>query len=335
MTLNVAIVGAGGIASTHFLGYQKAGAKLVGFVEVSPETRAKRQTEWDAPGFASFAELLKATNPEAISVCTPNAFHLPLTLEAIQHGIHVLCEKPLSLSLAECQQMIDAAHSAGVVLQTGHHLRSNWYVQQAKKIMKSGDLGRVTFLRLRQSHDWGGSGRVPETFSTYAKAGGGTLLDNGCHLMDLVRYLGGDVASIYAQIATLAYPVEVEDLALVHLELRSGALASIENSWSSVGFEEGFWVYGTKGTLECSFTGGQARELRHFHRASQHNEWGARDCTSYKVGNEGGHSASIAAFLESAKNNSPAICTGDDGRESVRLVLSAYQSAKEKKVVNL
>ncbi len=335
MTINVAILGAGNIAATHYRGYEKAAAKLVGFVEVNPEMRAKRELEWSAPGFGSLAALLETVKPEAVSVCTPNAFHLPLTLEAIKNGIHVLCEKPLSLSLAECQTMIDAAQQAAVVLQTGHHLRSNWYVQKAKQIIESGELGRVTFVRLRQSHDWGGSGRVPETFSTYAKAGGGTLLDNGCHLMDLARYLAGDVQSIYAQIATLAYPVEVEDLALVHLEFSSGALGSVENSWSSVGFEEGFWIYGTKGTLECNFAGAQPRQLLHYHRASQPSEWGARDTTTHKVGNEGGHFAQVAAFLESIKNKTPAICTGADGRESVRLVLAAYQSAKEKRMVVL
>jgi predicted dehydrogenase len=333
--MNVAIVGAGGIAGTHHSGYVKAGASVLGFVEPSPSTREKREIEWGVPGYSTLGELLVQHSPKAISVCTPNAFHLPLTLEAIAQGIHVLCEKPLSLSLSECQAMIDAANTAGVVLQTGHHLRSNWYVQKAKQIIESGDLGRVTFVRLRQSHDWGGSGRVPDTFSTLARAGGGTLLDNGCHLMDLVRHLAGDVASVYAKIATLAYPVEVEDLALAHLELQSGALASIENSWSSIGFEEGFWVYGTLGTLECSFSGGQPRDLMHFHRHSQPSDWGARDSTVYKVGNEGGHSSQIKAFLSAIQNKTQPVCTGEDGRESVRLVLAAYESAKTGRSVAL
>jgi predicted dehydrogenase len=335
MTINVAIIGAGNIAATHYRGYEKAGAKLIGFVEVNSELRAKREIEWAVRGYTTMQELLENAKPQAVSVCTPNAFHLPLTLEAIQNGIHVLCEKPLSLSLEECNQMIEAAKKTGVVLQTGHHLRSNWYVQKTKQIIDSGELGKVTFIRLRQSHDWGGSGRVPDTFSTYARAGGGTLLDNGCHLMDLARHLVGNVKSLYAQISTLAYPVEVEDLALAHLEFESGALGSVENSWSSVGFEEGFWVYGTKGTLECSFTGGSARELKHYHRISQPTEWGARDTTTYKVGNEGGHVAQIVRFLESSQNNTQPICTGEDGRESVRLVLAAYQSAKEKRQVDL
>jgi predicted dehydrogenase len=326
--MNVAIVGAGGIAGTHHSGYKKAGANVLGFVEPNPTTREKREIEWGVSGYATFGELLLHHSPEAISVCTPNAFHLPLTLEAIAKKIHVLCEKPLSLSLSECQAMIDAAKQAGVVLQTGHHLRSNWYVEQAKKIIERGELGRITFVRLRQSHDWGGSGQVPETFSTYARAGGGTLLDNGCHLMDLLRHLAGDVASVFAKTATLAYPVEVEDLALAHLELTTGALASVENSWSSIGFEEGFWVYGTLGTLECSFAGGVPRDLKHHHRHSQPADWGARDSTIYKVGNEGGHSSQIKAFLSAIEEKTQPVCTGEDGRESVRLVLAAYQSAK-------
>ncbi|MFN3267078.1 MAG: Gfo/Idh/MocA family oxidoreductase [Deinococcales bacterium] len=129
--------------------------------------------------------------------------------------------------------------------------------------------------------------------------------------------------------------MEVEDLALAHLELQSGALASVENSWSSIGFEEGFWVYGTRGTLECSFAGGQARDLKHHHRHSQPSDWGARDSTVYKVSNEGGHSSQIKAFLEAIQNKSSPVCTGEDGRESVRLVLAAYESAKTGSTVRL
>jgi predicted dehydrogenase len=334
-TAKVALLGAGGIAATHYRGYMRSGAQLLAFTEPVAAAREKRQTEWGVPGFETFDALLEAVKPEVVSICTPNAFHAPLTIQAAQNGIHVLSEKPLSMSIKDCNAMIEACKMAGVVLQTGHHLRANWYAQKAKAIIDSGELGRVTFIRLRQSHDWGGSGKVSDTFSTYARAGGGTLLDNGCHLMDLARFFAGDVNTVYARTATLAYPVEVEDLALAHLEFENGALASIENSWSSIGFEEGFWVYGTKGTLECNFAGGHPRSLLHHHRGSNQMEWGARDTTTYQVGDEGGHSAAVAAFLSSVQTGSSVICTGEDGRESVRLVLAAYQSAKLKAPVQV
>ena len=326
--LNVGIIGAGGISQRHYDGYRLAGANVVSFAELSEGTRLRREDEWNARGYASFEEMLDREHLQAVSICTPNAFHAPAALAALARGIHVLCEKPLSLDLAACDEMIQAARQGGAVLQTGHHLRSSPLVETAKRLIDAGRIGRLTFMRLRQAHDWGGAPEVRGAFGSLAASGGGTLLDNGCHMMDLARHFGGEVRSIYARMNTLKFEIEVEDTSVASLELESGAIASVESAWTATGWEESFAVYGTAGSLECSNRLGKPR-LRLLTRDSGFGGWDTGDETWYDFAESAnGHVRSVTHFLNSVTQGLPVVCTGEDGRESVRLVLGGYESAR-------
>jgi predicted dehydrogenase len=326
--LNVGIIGAGGISQRHFDGYRLAGANVVAFADVSEGTRLRREEEWLARGYADFGDMLEREQLQAISICSPNAYHAPAAIAALSRGIHVLCEKPLSLDLGDCDAMIGAARRGGAVLQTGHHLRSSPPVETAKRLIDEGRIGRVTFMRLRQAHDWGGAAEVRGVFGSKSASGGGTLLDNGCHMMDLARHFGGDVRSIYARMATLKFGTEVEDVSLANLEFESGALASVENSWAATGWEESFAVYGTEGSLECSNRLGTPR-LRLLTREYGFGGWDKGDETWYDFADStNGHVRSVQHFLASVTQGRPVVCSGEDGRESVRLVLGGYESAR-------
>lgn len=335
--LRVALVGAGGIAVSHHKAYVAAGADVVAIAEPFEATRLTREQAWGVRGYASLEELLSAEDIEAVSVCTPNAYHFEATVTAARAGKHVLCEKPLSMSLDQCEEMIRVARKAGVVLQTGHHLRSNVLVEKARELIQSGAIGRVSFIRLRQAHDWGGSKTVRASFGLLQNSGGGTLLDNGCHMMDLARNLGGDVKNLFARTGTLGAwetTVEVEDTSVVTLEMQSGALVSVENAWTASGWEEGFWVYGTHGALECTNRLGP-RALRHVYRSSPGTTWDKLDETIYRFADEGGHSRAAVNFIRSIREGTRVVCTGEDGLEAVRLVLTSYESARKNRPIDL
>ena len=166
----VALIGAGGIANAHFKGHTQSGASVVAFAEPFEATRTRRESEWNARGFSSVEDLLAWGEFDAVSICTPNAFHASASILAMRAGKHVLCEKPLSMSLRDCQTMIEVAKQTKVVLQTGHHLRANLLVEKAKEIIRSGVLGRVTFMRLRQAHDWGGNKGISPGFALLGSA---------------------------------------------------------------------------------------------------------------------------------------------------------------------
>lgn len=326
--IKVGVIGVGGVSRFHFEGYAAAGAEVVAAADVHTSALKEAQQRWSVPrGYHDYQSLLNDPEIQAVSVCLPNAMHHPVTIAAAQAGKHVLCEKPISLSLTQAQEMIDACHQAGVILQTGHHLRTNPYAAQAHELIQSGALGRLTYLRLRQAHDWGGALTVRPSFGSLEHAGGGTLLDNGSHMMDLSRYFAGNVREVFARTATLGFDVEVEDTSVVSLQFESGALGVVENAWTATGWEEGFWIYGTRGALEYTNRTGTP-EMRHVFRSSPGTTFTEIDATTYRFAGLEPHARGVMAFLQAIRGEREVVCTGEDGMEAVRLIQASYTSAR-------
>jgi predicted dehydrogenase len=324
----VGVVGTGGIAQNHVTGYKLAGAEVVALCDIDSATLAKRAEQWNVPSTSTdFQNMLADPTIDAISICTPNSSHHPITVAAAKAGKHVLCEKPVSMDLAQAQEMIDACDAAGVVFQVGHHMRSWAAAAKAKALIESGAIGDVSYVRLRQAHDWGGAAKVRGVFGSKASSGGGTLLDNGCHLFDLARYLCGDVRDVFARVATRKFAVEVEDTAISSLGFVSGAMGQVEVAWTGTGWQEAFWVFGTEGSLECDNRVG-ANVLTHRFRDSPGTSWADTDVARYELLPAASHSVHVANFLGAIAGERDVVCTGVDGREAVRLVLASYESAE-------
>jgi predicted dehydrogenase len=198
-------------------------------------------------------------------------------------------------------------------------------VERARAAIAAGTLGRITFLRFRQAHDWAGATTLGPTFRTRALAGGGTLLDNGCHLFDLARYLGGEVTHAWAQGATLGFAAEVEDTATASLRFASGALGHVETQWTATGWEMSFAVYGTRGALEYSDRSGRP-VLRYLHRGPADTAWAdvTEETWSEPAGSD--HTRAVGAFIEAVRGERPPLCTGADGLAAVGIALACYRS---------
>ena len=323
--LRAAIIGAGGISSNHHDGYLVAGVDVV-ICDPVQEALATRARAWNVErAYQDFEAMFAAGGFDVVSIAAPTSVHHPATLAAAAAGVHVLVEKPMALDLRLADEMIAACAAAGVVLMVNHQLRSSGPGRKARELIDAGVIGNVTHVRLRQAHDWGGHGVRP-SFTTKASAGGGTLLDNGCHLADLARFFGGSVREVYARMATLKYPVEVEDTAHVSMVYGDGSLGLIEAAWTATGWEEGFWVYGTEGALECTNRYGP-QNLRHAYRASPGSDWDRTDVTTFEFTGASSHTRHVMAFVAAVRGEGPVVCSGVDGREAVRLILAAYDSA--------
>lgn len=332
--LRAAIVGAGGISANHHAGYVEAGVEVVALCDPAPAALAARAAAWGvARAYPDYEAMFAAGGFDVVSIAAPTAVHHPATLAAAAAGVSVLVEKPMALDLRLADEMIAACKEAGVVLMVNHQLRSSGPGSKARELIAAGAIGRVTHVRLRQAHDWGGVGVRP-SFATKASSGGGTLLDNGCHLADLARYFGGTVAEVYARVATLKYAVEVEDTAHVSMIYSDGSLGLIEAAWTATGWEEGFWVYGTEGALECTNRYGP-QNLRHVYRASPGTAWDRTDVTTFEFTGAPSHTRHVLAFVAAVRGEAPVVCSGEDGREAVRLILAAYASAAANAPVRL
>lgn len=325
--LRIGLIGAGGIATMHRDGYVAAGAHVVAISDVHAPTLAARAAAWGvARTYVDYHEMLAVGDLDAVSICAPTALHHPATLACAAAGVHVLCEKPIALDLAQADEMIAACERAGVILMINHQLRSHGAARLARTMLDRGDLGAITHVRLRQAHDWGGASNVGASFATRAVAGGGTLLDNGCHLFDFARFIAGDVADVYARLATRKFAVEVEDTAHVSLGFASGAIGTVEVAWTATGWEEGWWIYGTEGALEYGNRSGTPI-LRHVHRTSPGSSWDATDVAEHRFAGAIPHVRHVLRFVAAVEGGAEVACTGADGREAVRLVLSSYASA--------
>lgn len=324
--LRAAVVGTGSISTNHLRGYRAAGVEVVAVCDVNSAALAACQLEWGVErGYTDMAEMFAAGDFEMVSIAAPTAVHHPATLMAARAGVHVLVEKPIALDLTLADEMIAACHDAGVVLMVNHQLRSSGAARKAQELISAGVIGEVTHVRLRQAHDWGGTG-VRASFTTRASSGGGTLLDNGCHLADLANFFGGQVEEVFARIATLRYAVEVEDTAHISLRYDGGALGVIETAWTATGWEEGFWIYGSDGALESTNRYGPPT-LRHSYRGTAGGTWDQTDVTTYDFAGRDAHLQHLLAFVAAVKGEGPVVCSGEDGREAVRLILTAYDSA--------
>lgn len=325
--LRAAIIGAGAISGSHFEGYRAAGVEVVAICDPDAATLRARQEEWRVGrGYESMSQLFEAGGFDMVSIAAPTAVHHPATLAAAAANVHVLVEKPIALDLKLADEMIEACQKAGVKLMVNHQLRSSGPATKARELIDAGAIGRLTHVRLRQAHDWGGMESVRPSFALRSSSGGGTLLDNGCHLADLARFLGGPPAEVYARTATLKFDIEVEDTATMSLLFESGAIGTIETAWTATGWEEGFWVHGTRGALEYSNRFGPPT-LRHLHRGSPGGNWAETDVTEYRFAGAGAHVRHVMAFVAAVRGERPVACTGEDGREAMRLILAAYESA--------
>ncbi len=327
--LRVGIIGVGGISQAHRDGYRAAGADVVAIADPDSRNLEARARRWQVErSYSDFRAMFADGDVDVVSICAPTSVHAPATLAAAAAGVHVLCEKPISLDLEQGRTMIDACRAAGVVFMINHQLRSHGAAELAKRALERGDIGEVTHVRLRQAHDWAGAQQVRPSFSTRASSGGGTLLDNGCHLMDLARYFGRDVEEVYARTATRKFAVELEDTAHVSLRFVTGAIGTVEVAWTATGWEEGFWIYGTQGAFEYTNRSGTPI-LRHAYRASPGTTWGETDVSEHRFAGDAPHARHIRAFLSAVRGERSVLCSGEDGLEAVRLVLAAYESAEQ------
>lgn len=229
--MNLAVIGAGAIGRTHIeLALGHADVCLAAIADPSEGARALA-ADCGVPWFADYQQMLAQVLPQAAIVATPNATHVSVAMDCMARGIPVLVEKPIADTVEEARALCAAAERAGLPLLVGHHRRHNPIIRRAREIMDAGRLGRpvtatvmATFLK-------------PDSYFEVAwrkQAGGGPILINLIHDIDLLRVLLGEIHSLQAMRSNAARGFAVEDSAAVMLRFVSGALATITLSDATV-----------------------------------------------------------------------------------------------------
>lgn len=190
--------------------------------------------------YLDFEKMISEENLDAVSVCTPPKLHRDVVVTAAMSGINILCEKPFSSSVREARDMIMAAERNDVILMTGYNLRFHKPYFQIKKLIDQGRLGKIILVRgFFASH-------MPNKEYALNSNGGGVLLDIGCHCLDLLRWFGGEIKTVYANLMAIR-ETEVDEVASISLEFHEKAFGEAYASWLVPQTFHQLMVHGTSG----------------------------------------------------------------------------------------
>lgn len=248
-TLKVGIIGAGGIArARHLPAFKKhPNVTVAAIAEVVGDLGQAAAKEFEIPAvYTDYQEMIAKEGLDAVVICTPNKYHAPASIAALESGVHVLCEKPMALDPAEARAMIAAAEKSGKILSIAYHYRHMANVRAARRVVDSGELGnvymvRVHALRRRGIPSWG-------TFVHKHIQGGGAMIDFGVHLLDTALWLMGNpqpievCASLSQNLGTAPnvnpwgqwnyQEFTVEDQVAAFVRFANGASMLLECSWA-------------------------------------------------------------------------------------------------------
>lgn len=259
----IGIIGCGKIAQVrHIPEYaQHKDAKLVGFYDINQERAAALAEKYGGTAYATVEELLANPEIDAVSVCAANFAHAELTIAALNAGKHVLCEKPMAITLAECEAMVEAAKKNGKLLMIGHNQRLAKAHAMARKLIVDGLIGDIVTFRTTFGHGgpetWSVDPGLNTWFFDKTRAAMGAMADLGIHKTDLIQFLTGQqVIRTTARVTTLDKKdasgnlISVDDNAVCIYEMSGGAFGTMTASWTYYGAEDNSTVlYGTKGIM--------------------------------------------------------------------------------------
>lgn len=322
--LRLALVGFGAIAASYVAALRGQPAlRPVAVVDPDAAARARATAALDVPAFADLETLLGAVpRPDAALVAAPPAHHEPLTVRLLGNGLHVLCEKPFAVSVAEARRMLAAARTADRRLVLCSKFRYVAGVQRARQLVAEGAVGDVVRYEnafcshVDMTQRWNGRRAV---------AGGGVLIDNGSHAFDLARCLLGPLARVTAVFGANAQALEVEDTAHVSFVAVAGAIGSVDLSWSlHKGIDDYVRITGTRGVIELGWRHSRYRR----HGAAWHDLGGGYD-------KQAAFGAQLADFAGAIGTGTPARIGDADALAAVTAVECAYRAAAEGRWVDL
>src|SRR3954471_6238620 len=313
--MRLGLIGAGGIAQTYVQALaQSATAELVGVADVRAEAAEALAERVGCAAFGSHEALLEQTGCEGAIVCTPPVTHPEICSSLLNRGVHVLCEKPLAIGPDEAQLMVQAAERSEARLTMASKFRYARDVVEAKSLVASGVIGDVVLFenaftsRVEMKSRWNSDPTI---------SGGGVLVDNGTHSVDILRYFLGPLVEIQTIEGRRVQDIPVEDTVRVFVRSAAGVMGSIDLSWS-LNKELPYYisVYGSGGTIHVGW-----KESK-FRRADD------KDWIVFGAGyeKEQNFRSPIANFVRSIRGLEPPLISLADALASVEVIDAAYDA---------
>lgn len=314
-TLRIAIIGAGAISKTHALAVQHCqSVDLVAICDIDRKAAAEIASQFEATESSSLEELLRNDQFDAAIVCTPPNSHPEICVELLERGIHVLCEKPVAISSALAEKMFYAANVSGSVLTMASKFRHVDDVRNAKKLVQQGTIGEVVLFEnmftanVDMTNRWNSNPEI---------SGGGVLIDNGTHSVDIMRYFLGPLAEIQVIEGKRLQTPRVEDTVKIFVRSNDGVLGDIDLSWS-INKEQANYInlYGSEGTIQVGW------------KESRYRRAGDKEWTVFGNGYD-----KVQAFVDQLENfvacirgEAELVVKPSDAMASVAVIEAAYHA---------
>ncbi len=328
-----AVIGCGRIASRHVQHINNVGI-LKAVCDIKTERATALAETYQANVYQQIEDLLAAEKDvDVISVCTPNGLHASHTIMALQAGFHVLCEKPMAISVADCQSMIDAAEKANKMLVIVKQNRFNPPIVAIKKAIDENKLGEIYSVQLNcfwnrnfnyyEQSDWKGSKTLD----------GGTLYTQFSHFIDLLYWMLGDIRDVNALIGNFAHreTIDFEDNGVVTLRFENGIIGTIHYTVNSYqkNMEGSLTVFGEKGTVkvggqylnELEYQQIENYQINNLPKGNPPNNYG-----EYK-GSMSNHDKVYKNLIEALDGKAEIATSGLEGLKTVEIIEKIYQQA--------
>jgi len=332
--VQVGLVGSGFICAIHADTLKRCADAQV--VAVMSPTKGKAEAFAQRHGisqhFTDYDKFLEVDELDLVIIGAPNDVHCELTVKAAAAGKHIVLEKPMCLSMAEADRMVEACRKAKVKLMYAEELCFAPKYVRLKQLLDSGALGDPVLIKQSEKHD----GPHAPHFWDVDRAGGGVTMDMGCHAIEFFRWVLGrpPIKSVYAQMGTHVHGDKTrgEDNAILILEFANGVTAIAEESWTKLGgMDDRAEIHGSKGVAYADLLHGNAIETYSatgydyaVEKAGSTVGW---SFTIYEESWNYGFVDEMAHFVECVKYDKQPLVTGDDARVVMEVLFAAYESA--------
>lgn len=338
--LRFAIVGCGVISPTHARSIEELpDAQLVALCDILPEKAHELAQAYPADVYEDYRQLLERDDIDVVVVLTPSGLHAGVGIDAAKAGKHVLVEKPMDVTLDSADALIRACREAGVKLSVISQHRFDPAVAALKKAVDEDRLGQLNFggshTKWYRSQGYYDSGSWR---GTWALDGGGALINQSIHYVDLLTYIMGPVEEIHAYCAARAHErIEVEDIAVAAIKFKSGALGLLEGTTAAYpGFCARLDIYGGEGSviiendqvLEWRLRSGEPCPVT-AEQTSFIGGTSSKDIWHYS------HRRQIQDLIEAIREDREPLVNGEEGRRALEIVLAVYESSRTGKTVRL
>jgi predicted dehydrogenase len=311
------LIGAGGIAQSYVLAFQKRRtAELVGICDINLQAAKDTAEKVGAQAFDDYMAMCNVVQPDAVIVCTPPTTHEEICVELLRSGHHVLCEKPLSISSDSAARMIETSNITGNKFTMASKFRYVHDVIKARELVNSGAIGDIILFEnaftsvVDMSNRWNSNPNY---------SGGGVLIDNGTHSVDIMRYFLGPVVELQVIEGRRVQNLQVEDTVRVFVRSEEDVMGSIDLSWSMQ--KEQPWyisLYGSKGTILVGW--GESK-----YRLQSETDWNVFGTGYDKVQ---AFCSQIENFAAHIRGEEELLITSADGLASVQVIEAAYESLR-------